>query len=164
MKLSERLQQADTDRRSRLRFPLAEWGSPRGARPARNAGDNKRGYVVGFKGFTGFAGFTGFNGCKKAAAVAGAALALAVMGGQGQAQAQVQTQAQVQAQVPAGKPALTAPAIIGSSVVDSVVDPIVERVCATPLPVRLPLCGEQGGGGTGKPVNGWQIEQPKPKQ
>ncbi|WP_371578971.1 hypothetical protein [Streptomyces sp. NBC_01314] len=99
-------------------------------------------------GFNGFAGFAGF---KKAAAVAGAALALAVVGGQGPAQAQAQ--AQVQAQVRAGEAGVTAPAVV--------VDSIVERVCATPLPIRLPLCGEQGGG-TWKPVNGWQIEKPKP--
>ncbi|MFM9694710.1 hypothetical protein [Streptomyces europaeiscabiei] len=93
----------------------------------------------------GFKGFTAFTGFKKAAVVAGAALAFAVVGGQGPAQAQ--TQAQVQA-AQSGVTAL------------GVVDSIAERVCATPLPVRLPLCGEQGGD-TSKPVNGWQIEKPK---
>ncbi|MDX3588288.1 hypothetical protein [Streptomyces europaeiscabiei] len=93
----------------------------------------------------GFKGFTAFTGFKKAAVVAGAALAFAVVGGQGPAQAQAQ------AQVQAAQSGVTA---LG------VVDSIAERVCATPLPVRLPLCGEQGGD-TGKPVNGWQIEKPK---
>ncbi|WP_327724402.1 hypothetical protein [Streptomyces europaeiscabiei] len=91
----------------------------------------------------GFKGFTAFTGFKKAAVVAGAALAFAVVGGQGPAQAQAQVQA-----AQSGVTAL------------GVVDSIAERVCATPLPVRLPLCGEQGGD-TGKPVNGWQIEKPK---
>ncbi|WP_327344832.1 hypothetical protein [Streptomyces europaeiscabiei] len=95
----------------------------------------------------GFKGFTAFTGFKKAAVVAGAALAFAVVGGQGPAQAQTQAQAQVQA-AQSGVTAL------------GVVDSIAERVCATPLPVRLPLCGEQGGD-TSKPVNGWQIEKPK---
>ncbi len=103
----------------------------------------------------GFKGFTAFTGFKKAAVVAGAALAFAVVGGQGpaQAQAQVQAQAHIQAQahVQAAQSGGTA---LG------VVDSIAERVCATPLPVRLPLCGEQGGD-TSKPVNGWQIEKPK---
>ncbi|MDX2614716.1 hypothetical protein [Streptomyces stelliscabiei] len=131
------------------------------------AGDNKRGYVVGFKGFAGFMGATGFAGFKKAAVVAGAALTLAVVGGQGPAQAQDRAQARTVA----GKPTVTAPAtaavtapvIVGGSFAAPVVDSIVERVCATPLPIRLPLCGEQGGGAS-KPVNGWQIETPKPKQ
>ncbi|MFD9113005.1 hypothetical protein [Streptomyces bottropensis] len=114
---------------------------------------------MGFKGFAGFVGASGFAGCKKAAVVAGAALALAVVGGQGPAQAQDRAQAQMVA----GKPAVTAPVIVGGSFVAPVVDPIVERVCATPLPIRLPLCGEQGGGAS-KPVNGWQIETPKPKR
>ncbi|MDX3132243.1 hypothetical protein PV367_21145 [Streptomyces europaeiscabiei] len=101
----------------------------------------------------GFKGFTAFTGFKKAAVVAGAALAFAVVGGQGpaQAQTQAQAQAQAQAQVRAAQSGVTA---LG------VVDSIAERVCATPLPVRLPLCGEQGGD-TSKPVNGWQIEKPK---
>lgn len=168
MKLSERVQQADTNRRPASGFPLAEWESPRGHDRPGTRGDNKRGYVVGFKGctgfaeFTGFAGFTGFGGLtgrtgfRKAAVVAGATLALAVVGGQGSAQAQAQdrvqvrAQAQVQAQVQTQVQAMT------------VVDPIVERVCRTPLPVRLPLCGEPGTGtGTDKPVNGWQVEKPK---
>ncbi|MDX3841824.1 hypothetical protein [Streptomyces europaeiscabiei] len=95
----------------------------------------------------GFKGFTAFTGFKKAAVVAGAALAFAVVGGQGPAQAQAQAQAHVQA-AQSGVTAL------------GVVDSIAERVCTTPLPVRLPLCGEQGGD-TSKPVNGWQIEKPK---
>ncbi|MDX2527909.1 hypothetical protein ACSCB1_42905 [Streptomyces europaeiscabiei] len=97
----------------------------------------------------GFKGFTAFTGFKKAAVVAGAALAFAVVGGQGPAQAQAHIQAQ--AHVQAAQSGVTA---LG------VVDSIAERVCATPLPVRLPLCGEQGGD-TSKPVNGWQIEKPK---
>ncbi|MFJ1808744.1 MULTISPECIES: hypothetical protein [unclassified Streptomyces] len=90
-------------------------------------------------------GAKGFAGFKKAAAVSGAALALALVGGQGPAQAQVQAQAEE-----SGVTALVA-----------AVDSIAERVCATRLPVRLPLCGGQGGG-TWKPVNGWQIEKPNP--
>ncbi|MDX3690576.1 hypothetical protein PV726_09635 [Streptomyces europaeiscabiei] len=99
----------------------------------------------------GFKGFTAFTGFKKAAVVAGAALTFAVVGGQGPAQAQAQAQVQAQAHVQAAQSGVTA---LG------VVDSIAERVCATPLPVRLPLCGEQGGD-TSKPVNGWQIEKPK---
>ncbi|MET7649618.1 MULTISPECIES: hypothetical protein [unclassified Streptomyces] len=91
-------------------------------------------------------GAKGFAGFKKAAAVAGAALALAMVGGQGPAQAQ-----EVQAQVQAEESGVTA--------LVAAVDSIAERVCATRLPVRLPLCGGQGGG-TWKPVNGWQIEKP----
>lgn len=92
-------------------------------------------------------GAKGFAGFKKAAAVAGAALALAVVVGQGPAQAQTQTQAQAEES--------------GVTALVVAVDSIAERVCATPLRVRLPLCGGQGGG-TWKPVNGWQIEKPKP--
>ncbi|CBG71805.1 putative integral membrane protein [Streptomyces scabiei 87.22] len=115
---------------------------------------------MGFKGCTGFAEFTGagglagFAGFKKAAVVAGAALALAVVGGQGSAQAQAPAQAQAQTQVRI----LTQ--VQRANVFGPVVDPIVERVCATPLPIRLPLCGEPGAG-TDKPVNGWQVEKPK---
>jgi hypothetical protein len=115
---------------------------------------------VGFKGCTGFTefteftGFAGFAGFKKAAVVAGAALALAVVGGQGSAQAQASVQAQAQPQV------RVQTQVQRVNLLGPVVDPIAERVCATPLPIRLPLCGEPGAG-TDKPVNGWQIEKPK---
>ncbi|KFG02362.1 hypothetical protein IQ62_02610 [Streptomyces scabiei] len=105
----------------------------------------------------GFKGFTAFTGFKKAAVVAGAALAFAVVGGQGPAQAQTQTQTQTQAQAQAQAQVRAAQSGVTAL---GVVDSIAERVCATPLPVRLPLCGEQGGD-TSKPVNGWQIEKPK---
>ncbi|MDX3522461.1 hypothetical protein [Streptomyces scabiei] len=104
---------------------------------------------TGFAEFTGFAGFAGVAGFRKAAVVAGAALALAVVGGQGSAQAQAPAQAQVRVQAQVQR----------ANVLGPVVDPIVERVCATPLPIRLPLCGGPGAG-THKPVNGWQIEKP----
>ncbi|MBP5906909.1 hypothetical protein F3K40_15830 [Streptomyces sp. LBUM 1478] len=119
---------------------------------------------MGFKGCTGFAEFTGagglagFAGFKKAAVVAGAALALAVVGGHGSAQAQAQTQAPAQAQAQTQVRIQTQ--VQRANVFGPVVDPIVERVCATPLPIRLPLCGEPGAG-TDKPVNGWQVEKPK---
>ncbi|GAQ62868.1 hypothetical protein [Streptomyces scabiei] len=112
---------------------------------------------MGFKGCTGFAeftGFAGFAGFKKAAVVAGAALALAIVGGQGSAQAQAPAPAQAQPQV------RVQTQVQRANVFGPVVDPIVGRVCATPLPVRLPLCGEPGAG-TDKPVNGWQVEKPK---
>ncbi|MFE7764228.1 hypothetical protein [Streptomyces sp. NPDC057438] len=109
-------------------------------------------------------GFKGFTGFKKAAVVAGAALALAVVDGQGAAQAQGQTEAQgrvqTQTQVQVQAKAQPQTQVQAKAVLGPVVDPIVERVCATPLPIRLPLCGEQGGG-THKLVNGWQIEKPK---
>ncbi|WEH16909.1 hypothetical protein [Streptomyces sp. VNUA24] len=122
---------------------------------------------MGFKGCIGsaeFTGFGGFAGFKKAAVVAGAALALAVAGGQGSAQAQAQTQtpaqAQAQTQVRVQAQAQAQVQVQRAKVFGPVVDPIVERVCGTPLPIRLPLCGEPGAG-TDKPVNGWQIEKPK---
>ncbi|MFF5357876.1 hypothetical protein ACFY4I_00485 [Streptomyces scabiei] len=112
---------------------------------------------MGFKGCTGFAEFTGVGGLagfKKAAVVAGAALALAVVGGQVSAQAQTRAPAQAQAQV------RIQTQVQRANVFGPAVDPIVERVCGTPLPIRLPLCGEPGAG-TDKPVNGWQVDKPK---